>query len=99
MTAKLTKELIKEKVTTDDRWAIRAIEVLYQYQTDDEQLHGETKHHNRVGFNGPDSPFMSSLAQQLKSGRVLSQKQLYYAKKKLGKYSGQLLKIAQEKES
>lgn len=96
----LTKEYIREQITTNDQWACHAIAALYRYQTADEQLDEATKHQNSVGFNGVDAPFLSSLARQLAEGRALSWKQLKVAKRLLGKYAGQLLKIAEmEKES
>lgn len=90
----LTKEYIRKMVSEDNRWAARAILALYKFQTEDEQSAGETVHENEMGFNGIDAPILSSFAQQLLNGHYLSPKQLTIAKKRLGKYAGQLLSIA-----
>lgn len=94
---KMTRDYIQEKVATDPRWTKAAILALYECQTADEKNTASTVEHNRRGFNAFDAEFMSSLAEQLLAGRFLSAKQMSVARKKLGKYSGQLLRIAEEK--
>ncbi len=106
-----TKEDIRKMVTTDDWWAIRAIEALYARQTEDEQSSEVTSHKNSVGFNGLDAPFLTSMAKQIlqwrkqkkagtnKYAMPLSSRQLEASKKLLGKYSGQLLVISQAREA
>ena len=91
----LTKAAIKEKVQTDRSWTERAIVVLYKYQTLDEQRDGETHDNNAVGFSGPDAHILSEFARWINSGKHLTPKQLILAQNRIGKYAGQLLKIAQ----
>ena len=93
----LTKEHVKHMVATNRNWAERAILALYGYQTDEEKHAGKVKETNRRGFNKYDTPFLTSLAGQLLNGHQLSQKQLAAARRALGKYSGQLVKIAEAK--
>lgn len=88
-----TLEEIRINITTNRRWTERAIVVIYRYQTSAEQRRQETIEHNGVGFNGVDASFMSSLAQQIISGRSLTERQLVVAQRKIGKYAGQLLRI------
>jgi len=90
---------IKEKITTDPRWAEHAILELYSKQTSDEQTTHNTKWQNHEGFNGVDAELLSSFAVQIKAGRHLSEKQLVWAYKKLAKYAGQLARIVKDKES
>lgn len=97
-TKKITKDYIREMVTTNDSWARRAVLAIYQYQTDAEQYAGVTTDDNGVGFSGPDAEILTSFANQLKQGRTLSTKQMNLAKKKMGKYAGQLVRIANSKE-
>jgi hypothetical protein len=85
---------IRSKVQTDRRWATRAILALYSFQTDDEKWMRETLKNNNVGFNGIDAEILSSFAEQIRSGRQLSDKQFEVAHRKLGKYSKQLHRIA-----
>lgn len=93
----MTKELIKEKLLSDNRWLTRGVLAIYEKQTWDEQQAEATKEDNGVGFNGADAYILSSFAKQLKQGRTLSSKQLLIARKKMSKYAGQLLQIAKEK--
>lgn len=93
----LTKEFIKEKLLSDNKWLMRGIVAIFEKQTWDEQQTEQTQEHNGVGFNGIDAELMSSFAKQIQRGRVLSAKQLALAHKKMPKYSGQLLNIAKEK--
>lgn len=104
----ITVGTIRAKVKSDRKWAERAIVVLFDYQTADEQSTEITRHVNGVGFNGADAPLLSSFAKQLKglptdyhpvggTPRHLSPKQLSCAFNKLPKYAAQLLKIAQDK--
>lgn len=89
-------EIIKSKVSSDPRWATRAIAALYKRQTDDEQGMRITIERNGVGFNGVDAEILSSFAQQILRGRTLLYKQLAIAYKKLPKYAAQLASIAEE---
>lgn len=89
---------IKEKVSKDPRWAQKAIIVLFERQTPDEQDQRATRYKNHIGFNGADAEILSSFASRLIWQRKpLTDKQLAIAYKKLPKYSKQLLEIAKEK--
>lgn len=87
---------IRNKVSTDPRWATRALIALYNKQTREEQSIEMTVERNGAGFNALDAEILSSFAKQALAGRRLSQKQLAIAYKKLPKYSVQLYKIALE---
>lgn len=89
-----TKEQILDMIDTRDAAVVRGVLAIYKYQTEDEKRDEFTKHNNGVGFNGPDSPFLSSLAQQYQRKGYWSEKQLYCARKRIRKYAGQLVKIA-----
>lgn len=93
----LTKESLRDKITTDDKWATRALLALYARQTADEQQGAHTNTHNAMGFNKFDAEFMTSLVAFYKQTGFLTPGQLAALKKKLGKYAGQLLKVAQQK--
>ena len=97
MATTYTKELLREKITTDQRWTERAIVALFKAQTPDEQYLGETKENNGVGFNGTDAEFLSSLAGWILQGRSLTPKQLVIAQRKVAKYAGQLARLAYAK--
>ena len=88
------KQQIRSKLLTDDRWLIRGVLAIYNRQTDSEQYKMETVEDNGVGFNGFDARFMSSIAQQILMGGILSIKQTAVVRRIMVKYSGQLMEIA-----
>jgi len=90
----ITKEHIEAKIATDQRWLERAILAIYERQTRDEQVSETSKYQNFRGFNGPDAHRMTYYACWLKSGRHLSGRHLDDARKRVKKYCGQLLRIA-----
>lgn len=93
-----TKESIRAMLDCNDAWLYRSVVAIYAGQTANEQSQGGTLEDNGIGFNGVDGGIMSSYAQQLNRCGWLSPKQTYIARKKMGKYAGQLLAIAREKE-
>lgn len=89
-----TEEEIRILIQTNDKVLYGALKRLYAEQTADEQVAGETKHHNGVGFNGCDSKIMSSFAEFLNRTGFLTTKQKALARKKLVKYNKQLTRLA-----
>lgn len=89
-----TEEEIRTYVQTNDKVLYGAIRKLYNEQTADEKMAGETKHYNGVGFNGADSKFMSSIAEFLAKTGFLTEKQKFAARKRMVKYTKQLTKLA-----
>lgn len=97
MTTELSIPAFKQKLSSDRKWVERALIVLAQFQTDQEYNSEATVEKNHVGFNGVDAKLLTSFAKQLSAGHHLSLLQLDIAQKKLPKYAGQLLTIAQTK--
>ena len=64
----------KAKLGSDPRWATRAIVVLYDRQTAEEQAGRHTNEVNCQGFNKFDAEILSSFAEQINAGRTLNQK-------------------------
>lgn len=70
---------------------LKALRLLYSFQTLDEQQRKTTSHDNGVGFNFHDSTILSDIAEQLfvrKAG--ISQKQYDVVRNRLPKYRGQI---------
>lgn len=86
---------LKEKLATDQRWAVRGLTRIYEFQTADEQAIGMTREYNDVGFSGVDAEILSSFAEQVLRGRTLSPKQMAIVFKKMPKYARQLDSVAQ----
>jgi hypothetical protein len=107
MTKVYDAQEIRGKLATSDKWLIRGILAIYARQTADEQSSQTTKYHNGVGFNGTDATLLSSFAKQIRAWEgtdpsqrryrlPLSPKQMQLARRKMGKYAGQLARIAEE---
>ena len=82
---------IKNKLATDPTWALRALVLIHNNQTYEEQRVLTTKDDNGIGFNGFDAAFLSSLAQQYETRKVLSYNQMQKLHKSIQKYAGQVL--------
>lgn len=89
-----TEDEIKQLVQNNDKVLYGALKKLYGEQTTDEQNSHETKEHNGVGFNGVDAPFLSNVSEFLIRNGFLTDKQKYYVRKKLVKYTKQLVRLA-----
>ena len=106
-----SKEFIQNKIRTDVRWTIRTIEILFDRQTTDEQVNGQTYVRNGRGFNGRDSELFTSFYHQIQKRKkvvssggqlinfqtLLSEKQLEISQKHLPKYWGQVLEEIKNK--
>ena len=75
---------------------IKALLLLYDFQTEDEQHTHSANVQNRMGFNGLDADILSSFAKQVISKYFLSDKQMTLLRKKIIKYAGQIAKVANE---
>lgn len=92
-----TKASIRAMLECNDQWLYRAIVAINAGQTANEVMQGGTLEDNGIGFNGVDANILMSFAAQLNRCGHLSTKQTIIARKKMGKYAGQLLAIAREK--
>ena len=90
---------IKNLIQTNDKVLYRALKRMYALQTRDEQGAGRTLESNGVGFNGPDSRFMTGICKFLIKNGFLTLKQKHSAREKLIKYNRQLTRIANKVEA
>ncbi len=93
-----TQEFIKEKLEKDVKWMERALVVLHNNQTKDEQTKGDTLLHNKIGFNGVDGRYLSYCARWIISGKHLNDKHREKCAKKLPKYWKQISEAIKQKE-
>ena len=91
---KWTKAEVAFKLETNDQWLFRGLTAIYARQTADERNDGVTKHENGVGFSGVDSSFLSNAAKFYQDAGFLTAKHKASVRKAMGKYAGQLAKIA-----
>lgn len=89
-----TKEEIRRLILSSDAMVERSLSKLAARQTVDEFFAEDTKYHNDVGFNGADAKILTSFAKFLGFRLHLTSKQIFVARRKLLKYSGQLTAIA-----
>ena len=100
-----SRESIQALLARNDNAVYRALEVLLERQTADEQQAGVTNHLNGMGFNATDAKFGTDLANKVIAWNrgestfpyPLSVKQLASARKMLRKYAQQLANVANEK--
>jgi hypothetical protein len=85
---------IRALLAENDKAVARGILAIYALQTNSEQATMETSESNGVGFSGADANFLSSLAQFYQAKGFLSPKQVEIGRKRITKYAGQLVKIA-----
>lgn len=97
----LSKEAIVTLLKSNDKAVIRALLVLTERQTADEQNSEETRHLNGRGFRPCHARMGTSMAKFFQSRGFLTAKQISYwrALDKTGKmrieiYAGQLLEVA-----
>ncbi len=89
-----TKDEIKNLILTNDVFVCRSVVKIFERQTEDEKQADQTGHSNGIGFNGTDAFILSQFAKQYMSKKYLSEKQIALSRKKIVKYSRQLVEIA-----
>ncbi|PGF05248.1 hypothetical protein COM61_02200 [Bacillus toyonensis] len=87
---------IKQLLMTNPKAVYNGILAIYKLQTEEEKKSRETQVQNGIGFNANDSVIMSSFAEQILQGKILSQRQFRVASKRILKYVNQLTDIANE---
>ena len=96
ITNKLKTEYVKNKLSTNDKWALAGLVVVYKNQTPDEQDTGIAHYDNNKGFTGVDANFMTSPAKQYESRGSLSPKQMVCVRKNMKKYHKQILLVTND---
>lgn len=90
-----TKEQLRELISTNDKAAIKALLTIYEYQTEYEQAAGYTQVHNTVGFSGTDG-FLSKFVSFYNKRKYFTPKMMAIIKKKMPKYTNQIMNIMKE---
>lgn len=97
MTKKALVEKMRAQIVGKDDQAIKALYRIHEYQTESEQRTEDTHVFNGVGFTKVDAKVLTSLVNYHKSKGCLTPKQMKLLKFRIGKYAGQLVKIAMDK--
>lgn len=90
------KQYLQDLVRTNDKALLRAIWVIYQRQTGEEQKTGVTTEENGMGFSKIDAEFFTQIMVQLKHGQKISNRQMAIARNKMPKYWRQLMEVSKE---
>lgn len=97
ITKKARTEFVKLKLKTNTTWAVNGmLKIFDTNQTEYERQVRTTREDNGIGFNGVDGNILSSFSQQIKNGRVLSEKQLKVVMKAMPKYHKQLIELSDQ---
>jgi hypothetical protein len=87
---------------------LRALIVIFEHQTSEEQSTESTRDANGVGFSGVDGQILTSFAKQVlrhqadknpKFKSPLSERQMAICRNKIKKYAGQIARIVRAKET
>ena len=88
------KDYLQRLVRTNDKALMRAVVVIYDSQTEEEQRLGTSIEHNGVGFTRWDVEEMSDIAIKIKCGSKLSDNEIVHARIVMPKYWRQLMVIS-----
>lgn len=89
-----TQEDIKRLLETKPEFVKRSLLKIYDRQINFEKKTKQTRVYNGRGFNKPDGYKLSSFAEFYIRNGYLTDKQVYFVKRRLIKYSNQLTEIA-----
>ena len=92
-TLKEIEGFLREKLSTDGVWAVKAVKTLVKLQTPDEKLAEITTYRNAVGFNAYDAKILTNIAKQLELKGELTGKQMRVLYGALPKYWRQILNL------
>jgi hypothetical protein len=84
------KNYIKSMIAVSDKWALRALMLVYDNQTSDEQRGRYVDRINGIGFTKSDARLMSVFA-QLHKDKGLTENQITQVKLRMPKYWRQVL--------
>lgn len=88
------EDQIKYFIKTNTSVLYSCLRELYNCQTDEEKINGNTSEENGIGFNAYDAPFLSAMIKDLNKYGHLTYGQREKTKQMILKYSKQLVKMA-----
>lgn len=92
------KTSIQRLLDSNDTAALKALKIIYDNQTDDEQTTERTKYHNGKGFTGIDAEIMTSIYKWYERKGWVSPKQMRIIRRKVRRYWRQVLTAIVEKD-
>lgn len=87
-------DFLKKKLSSDRRWAIRALERIYKCQSDEELASKQTIGKNDVGFSSVDAPILTGVYEFYQKRGYLTDKQMgSVVFKIMPRYASQLYRL------
>ena len=93
-TDKEWKMYLQSLVKTNEKALLKAIVLIYDNQTPEEQQNGESIEDNDIGFTKYDAKELGDIAKKIKNGKLLTAGELAKSKNKMTKYWKQLMVIS-----
>ena len=90
-----TQSEVRDLLLSSKAAQLRALVLLYSWQTDHEKQLGRTGELNGVGFNKVDSELLSSFARGYRNRGYLTPKQYDILARRIPKYAGQVFRYMQ----
>ena len=85
---------LKKKLSSDRRWAVRALERIYKCQSDEELASKQTVDRNNVGFSSVDAPILTGVCEFYQKRGYLTDKQMgNVVFKIMPRYASQLYRL------
>lgn len=92
-----TLAFIRMKLQTDPRWAKRACQKIFNFQTVSERNNKISVENNGVGFNKVEAPLLSAIASRLNQHNKISDKDLSTLLLRMEKYAKQVYFLSDKK--
>jgi len=89
------KASIQKLLSQSDQAVIHGLLKIYENQTNDEKIDEETKYLNGIGFTGCDAKILTNYVEFYQKRKYLTPKQIAVARKKMMKYTTQLIQFIQ----
>ena len=87
-------DFLKKKLSSDRRWAVRALERIYKCQSDEELASKQTVDRNNVGFSSVDAPILTGVYEFYQKRGYLTDKQMgNVVFKIMPRYASQLYRL------
>lgn len=94
ITKKEKKEFVRKMLSTNRTWALKAMLLVYSYQTKSEQSFGQTVEHNGRGFSQIHASLMTSFVNGFRKFDRLTDNQMQVLFKIMPRYWKQVLEAS-----
>lgn len=93
------REYLTNLLKTNDRALLKAITVIYDFQTEEEKLKGAAIDENDRGFGKVDARDLGHIAEKIRANIPLTEGELARARNKMPKYWQQLMAVSKAQTS